>query len=208
MLPSDDEILNLCASGDVLRHAIVGFSAIERALEELISSSLLASHKLEMRNISIGFKVDLLIGLGLMSRDSKGLLVKLSKIRNFYAHEFNSETEYCSHQELKSCLSNSHRSIIKEYFDTANTFKEVLRISIFAAYYEIVNLIEHQRKLKTKRAEAHLRMLAVLDVAGMTKEEHERVTQTDSYKQLARRVEKRKAEMSLEKSGKPDRGTK
>ena len=205
MLPTDEEIQNLSRTGDVFRFAIVGFSATELALEELISDSLLTSHSVELTRLSIDFKVDLAIGLGLLSRDSKGLLIKLSKIRNFYAHEFNVGTDYCPHQELKSCLSNVHRKIIGEYFDKADNFKEVLRISFIAAYYELIDLIARQQASRKKRAEALFNARAILEVIAPKDkdEEFNEIRRSASYEKLSKEVEEKKKELFLRETGKP-----
>jgi len=123
MLPTDEQIRSLASTGDVFKFAVVGFSAIEAALEELISESLLTEHQVELKRLSVELKADLAIALGLFERDSKGLLMKLSKLRNFYAHQFTVGADYCSVAELKSSFGESQRALAREHFTNANTFR-------------------------------------------------------------------------------------
>jgi hypothetical protein len=203
MLPTNEEIQNLISTGDVFRYAVVGISAIELALEELISESLLTSHRVELTKLTIELKVDLSIGLGLLSRDSKGLLIKLSKIRNYYAHEFKTGTDYCPHEELKSCFSKVHRSIVGDYYAKADNFKETLRISFIAAYYELTNSIERQQAKRKHRDEALLHIEAVLEA---TKPEPNEIFRSDgflrAYERLDKVVEEKKKEILLRKGEK------
>ncbi|MDO8343946.1 MAG: hypothetical protein Q7T48_12145 [Cellvibrio sp.] len=195
-LPTNEEISNLIQSGDVFRISISGVSAIELALELLISESLLTSHRVELSRLSIDFKVDLSIGLGLLHSDSKGLLVKLSKIRNFYAHSFDIGVDFCPHTELRSCFSKSHRSFVGDRCDTASNFLEAVRISFIAAYHELVQLIEFQRLKRIQRSEALLHVRAVLEATEPAdKEEHKKTLQSKAYAELNNSVEEKKKEI-------------
>jgi hypothetical protein len=161
MLPTEDEVHALVKTGDVFRYAIVGFSAIEAAFEELIVESLVTSHRLELRRISFELKVDFAIGLGVFPAQSKPLLTKLSKIRNYYAHEFSAQAEYCSPAELKSCFSAAQRSLAGDYYAGAETFREAMRVGFISAYYEALRSVEGVRAEKKRRAEARLEIEAV-----------------------------------------------
>jgi hypothetical protein len=196
MLPTDSEIKKLAQTGDVFRHAVVGFSAIEIALEELIAQALLSSHRVELGKLTFGFKVDLAIGLGLLHRDSKGLLIKLSKIRNHYAHEFKTGGEYCHPSELKSCFSESQRSIAEDHFEGATSFESILRVAFVSAFYEIRNAIARQQAMKIKRAEAMLHVQAVL---AATEPTDEQVPRSEAFlketERLDRLIEEKKTEI-------------
>lgn len=167
-LPTDEEIGELAKTGDPFRYAIIGFSAIESALEALISESLTKPHRLELRRLSFSFKVDLAIGVGGLNHESKGLLIKLAKIRNFYAHDFALREEYCSASELASCMNEIHRQTAAERLTSAETFGDVLGIAFIVAYYELRSNIERvqKRKQQLKDAAAHAR--AVLTVIKPT----------------------------------------
>ena len=82
MKSSNEDIVHLIQTGDPFKISVLGFSAIEEALEQLIQEALPSPHKLETQRLSPIFKVDLAIGLGVFPHDFKGIVIKLSKIRN------------------------------------------------------------------------------------------------------------------------------
>lgn len=200
MLPTEEQIQNLVSTGDVFKYAIVGFSAIETALEELISESLLTSHRVELKRLSVELKADLSIALGLFDRDSKGLLLKLSKVRNFYAHEFTSGADYCSADELKSSFGEAQRSIAREYYANAKTFREALRVAFISAYYEIVGAIERVKAKKKQRAEAILHIEALLAVTENSAPSVPRDAFLREKERLERAIEEKKRELSIKRS--------
>jgi hypothetical protein len=195
MLPTNEKIVNLAHTGDVFRHAIVGFSIIEAALEELLAHALVSSHKVELSRMTVGLKVDLAIALGLLQVESKGLIMKLSKIRNHYAHEVEQNNEYCDYQEVKSCFSETQRSLAREHFDPINTFAGALRIAFVCAFYEIKGAITRQERIKQQRAAVALDIQALLDVIP----ENNEYLQTEGVQRakelLESKIEKRKAEL-------------
>ena len=164
MLPSEEQIHSLIRTGDVFKYAVVGFTAIEAAIDELISESLHTSHRLEVKRLSIDLKVDLLIALGSLRKDSKGLLIKLSKARNYYAHEFADAKDYCPLQELISCFGKHHRETAKENIETIRAFKDALRVSFITAYYDVLAGIERIKEIKRKKEEHLLHIEAILAV--------------------------------------------
>lgn len=166
VLPSQERVHTLIKTGDVFRYAIVGFSAIEAALDCLIVETLVTTHKLELRRLSAELKVDLAIGLGVLDKESKGLICRLSKIRNHYAHSLDSEGEYCSIDELKSCFSKRHRELSGEYFAGIETFMEAMRVSFVAVYYELLAAIEHRKESKIARVEAAIGAEAAIAISN------------------------------------------
>lgn len=190
-LPSDTELKNLLATGDSLRFAIVGFSALESALEALIAESLPSPHPIELKRLSFGLKLDLAIGLGSLSIESKGLLLKLSKIRNYYAHEL-SPTDYCAPQELVSAMTSQHRTIVGERLETATTFMEVLGLGFIAAYSELTGSIKQVQKYKEHIQDVKLHTKALLEVIGPIPDH---VLESSAYHELGKKIEKKKAEL-------------
>ncbi|WP_017942550.1 MULTISPECIES: hypothetical protein [unclassified Thioalkalivibrio] len=195
MLPTDEDIQRLSASGDPFKYAVVGFSAIELALEKLISNALPAAHRVELRKLSVGLKVDLAIALGLLTVESKGLLLKLNKIRNFYAHEFRSDVEPCTAAELKSCFGPSHRTLADEHLAGAATFTETLRVGFVSTYYELIGRIRWVQDRKAKREEAVLHAEAVLAATEPRQPDSEHFrTELNS---LSQKIEKKKQELRV-----------
>jgi hypothetical protein len=164
MLPSQEQIHSLIKTGDAFKYAVVGFTAIEAAIDELILDSLHTSHQLELKRLSVDLKVDLLIGLGSLRRDSKGLLVKLSKARNYYAHEFVGTADYCKPQELVSCFGKHQRDLAKEHLEGVRSFRDALRVAFIAGYYDVVSGIERLKEIKRQREEHLLHVEALLAV--------------------------------------------
>ena len=164
MLPTQEQIHALIKTGDIFKYAVVGFSAIEAAIDELVTESFHTSHRVELNRLSTELKVDLLIALGTLRKESKGLLVKLSRARNFYAHEFAGDAEYCPHQELISCFGKHHREMAHEHLGNIQTFRDALKVSFIAAYYDVVGGIERLKDFKKQRAEHLLHVEALLAV--------------------------------------------
>jgi len=202
LLPTDEEIQGLAATSDVFRYAVVGFSAIETAVEELIAQALLTSHRVELQKMTFGLKLDLAIGLGLMHRDSKGLHTKLSKIRNSYAHEFKTGIDFCSAAELKSCFSDYQRSIAENHFNEASDFESTLRVAFVSAFYEIKDAISRQEARKAHRAETLLHIQAVL---AATEPPAEEITKGDGFarasERLSKLIEEKKKEIVARSDG-------
>lgn len=164
MLPTDDDIKRLSMTGDPFRYAVAGFAAIELALETLIAASMVRTHRVELKRLSVGLKVDLAIALGVLSLDSKGLVLQLSRVRNFYAHEFKIGKELCSAADLKACFGKRQRAFAEEHLDAARDFTETLRVAFIIAYYELVSAIQAIEHRKKQRQEAQLEVEAVLAV--------------------------------------------
>lgn len=164
MLPTEEQIHSLIKTGDIFKYSVAGFSAIEAAIDVLVSESFHTSHRVELNRFSTELKVDLLIALGTLRKESKGLLVKLSKARNFYAHEFAGDVEYCPQQELISCFSKHHREMVREHIGDIQTFRDALKVSFIAAYYDIIAGIERLREFKKQRTEHLLHVEALLAV--------------------------------------------
>jgi hypothetical protein len=202
MLPSEEQIHSLIRTGDVFKYAVVGFTAIEAAIDELISDSLHTSHRLELKRLSTDLKVDLLLALGSLRKDSKGLLIKLSKARNYYAHEFVGAEDYCPPQELISCFGKHQRETAKEHIEAIQTFKDALRVSFITAYYDVLAGIERLKEIKRKREEHLLHVEAILAVTkepvsssvppGMAQRATDRLNQA---------IEEKKRELIAKKSG-------
>ncbi|MFI5165608.1 MAG: hypothetical protein ACHQQS_03230 [Thermoanaerobaculales bacterium] len=163
-LPSDSEIQLLAATGDPFRYAIVGFSAIEGAVEELISESIPTSHRLELERLSFAFKLDLAVALGTLRPDSKGLFLKLSRVRNYYAHQFNSAQDYCPPVELLSSMSAVQRKMAGEHLTKETGFAPALRAAFVVAFYDVKRQIERikEHKLQAQDARDHAEALLQL----------------------------------------------
>lgn len=164
MLPSQEQIHSLIKTGDVFKYAVVGFTAIEAAIDELISDSFHTNHRVEVTRLSTDLKVDLLIALGSLRKDSKGLINKLSKTRNYYAHEFVGANEYCQPQELISCFGKHQREMAKDHIEAIATFKDALRVSFITAYYDVIAGIERLKRIKREREKHLLHVEALLAV--------------------------------------------
>lgn len=204
MLPSEEQIQSLFRTGDVFKYAVVGFTAIEMAIDELIADSLNSSHRLEVKRLSIDFKVDLLISLGSLHKDSKGLILKLSKARNYYAHEFVGAEDFCPPQDLISCFGKHQREMTQKHIEAPFSFKYALRISIITAYYDVLAGIERLKEIKRKREDHLLHVEALLAVdkpvsSPIRPEVAQRAT--DELKQA---IEEKKREILAKKMGKVD----
>ncbi|MBM4038858.1 MAG: hypothetical protein FJ290_10115 [Planctomycetes bacterium] len=193
MLPTDEDIQNLSAAGDAFKYAVVGFSAIELALDKLISCALPAAHQVELTRLSVGLKVDLAIALGLLPLESKGLLLKLAEIRNLYAHQFRPDAKLCSAAELKGCFGPAQRTLAGEHLDTATTFTETLRVAFVSAYYQLVARIRSVQQRDGKRKEAVLHAEALLAVTERPRLDSEGVRR--ELDDLNERVERKKREL-------------
>ena len=195
MLLTLEQIQALSKTGDVFRYAVVGFSAVETALEELLIESLVTSHGVELSRLSVELKLDLAIGLGVIGRKSKPLMMKLSKVRNFYAHEFAVDAEYCPVAELKSCFSPRQRLLAGKYFAAADTFREGLRVAFITAYYDVVGAIDGLKKRKKDRAAALLHAEAVLSVTTEEIGLFSAPTEAETSARLDALIEQRKQEI-------------
>lgn len=186
--PSNEDIGQLISKGDPFRIAVVGFSAIESVLEELISVSLPKKHSLELSRLSPTFKVDLAIGLGVLEIEFKGIVLKLGKIRNIYAHEVNLDTVPFSANELISSMEKTQRNSID------NTKSQdpvgVLGFAVLTTFIHLTSIIKLLGIQKLKRIDMLAEMKALLDEEPMSED----VKKTDAYKELDERIEKRKKE--------------
>jgi hypothetical protein len=139
---------------------------------------------------------------GSLRKDSKGLIVKLSKARNYYAHEFVGAEDYCPPQELISCFCKHQREMIKEHIETILTFKDALRVSFITAYYDVLVGIERLKEIKRKREEHLLHVEALLAV---TKDPASSSTSPDvaqrARDKLDQAIEEKKRELVAKKDG-------
>ena len=114
---------------DPMKVSLIGFSIIESQLEKLITLSLSEDHKVEIKKMNARMKVDLVIALGTFPNEYKGILLKLSKLRNEYAHQVYINSQPNIINQIESSLSNSQRDALKSsqncYADT-----EILRYAI------------------------------------------------------------------------------
>ncbi|HHF2901013.1 TPA: hypothetical protein ACPJ2K_003453 [Vibrio alginolyticus] len=99
---------------DPMKVSIIGFSIIELQLEKLIALSLGKDHKVEIKKMNAKMKVDLAIALSVFPKEYKGVLIKLSKLRNEYAHQVYVDSKPHIINDIESCLSNSQRGALKK----------------------------------------------------------------------------------------------
>jgi len=186
MNPSNADIGRLISTGDPFRISVVGFSAIESVLEELISESLPKKHRLELSRLSPAFKVDLAIGLGVFDIEFKGILLRLAKIRNKYAHEVNLDTVPFNVKELISSMEATQRNSIsnKESPDPVG----VLDFAVLTTFIDVTSRIKWLGIQKQQRIEKLAELRAVLDETLVIDE----VKETEYYRKLRERIESRK----------------
>ena len=184
MSVTNEDILKLTMTGDPFRMTVVGFSAIEEALEELISESMPRKHRLELKRLSASFKVDLAIGLGVFDLEFKGVLLKIGKIRNRYAHEVDIDKLPFERKELLSAMEKKQRDSISSNEDPI----AVLAFAIFTTYIDVTSRtkwVNIQRQERVKKLEE---IKAVLAETPSFPE----IRESEYYKDLDARIEARK----------------
>lgn len=186
MIPSNEDIGRLISTGDPFRISVVGFSAIEKVLEELISESLSNKHRLELSRLSPSFKVDLAIGLGVFDINFKGIVLKLAKIRNKYAHEVNEKNIPFDVKELISSMEDVQRKSIRNKESPEPV--SVLGFAVLTTFIDITSRIKWLDIQRQQRLEKLAELRAVLDETPVFND----VKETEYYLKLSERIEKRK----------------
>ncbi len=185
-MSQNEDILKLTMTGDPFRMTVVGFSAIEKALEELISESMPRKHRLELRRLSASFKVDLAIGLGVFGLEFKGILLKLNKIRNRYAHEVDIDKLPFEREELLSAMEKKQCDSISSNDDPI----AVLAFAVFTTYIDITSRTKWVNIQKKERVRKLAEMKALLEETPSFPE----IRESEYYKDLDARIEARKQE--------------
>jgi len=186
MIPSNEDIGRLISTGDPFRISVVGFSEIEKVLEELISESLSNKHRLELSRLSPSFKVDLAIGLGVFDINFKGIVLKLAKIRNKYAHEVNEKNIPFDVKELISSMEDVQRKSIRNKESPEPV--SVLGFAVLTTFIDITSRIKWLDIQRQQRLEKLAELRAVLDETPVFND----VKETEYYLKLSERIEKRK----------------
>lgn len=195
MKSSNEDIARLIQTGDPFKISVLGFSAIEEALEQLIQEALPSPHKLETQRLSPSFKVDLAIGLGVFPNDFKGIVIKLSKIRNACAHEFDLKVKPFKSSELVSAMSEEQRaSISTKKFNDAEDYS-VLSFAVFTTYIEITSRITYFRQVRADRIKKFAHAKAILEEIPKPSIEQPSQHYIDYSKDLDERIKKRRDEI-------------
>ncbi|WP_141638598.1 hypothetical protein [Halomonas sp. KM-1] len=162
MKSSNEDISHIIQTRDPFKISVLGFSAIEEALEQLIQEALPSPHKLETQRLSPSFKVDLAIGLGVFPHDFKGIVIKLSKIRNAYAHEFDLKVKPFKSSELVSAMPEEQRTSVSTIKNDDEDI-QVLSFSVFTTYIEVTSRIKYFRQVRAERVRKFAQLKATLE---------------------------------------------
>lgn len=192
MKSSNEDIALLIKTEDPFKISVLGFSAIEEALEQLIQEALPSAHKVETQRLSPSFKVDLAIGLGVFPHDFKGIVIKLSKIRNSYAHEFDLEVKPFKDSELIAAMSKEQRESVTEKEYIASSPCSILSFAVLTTYIEVTSRIAYFRQVRARKVNQFAHIKALLEEIPAPKIDHSSEHYNEYCKDLDDRVEKRR----------------
>lgn len=134
--PTNDQFIKIALADDIVVLSIRGHIAIDSALSDVILQALPNPHLLEVERLSFLLKFDLAVALKSMNKNSRPLFQKLNAIRNQFAHQAAAEFNDTTAQELKNCMTELHKKIVKHTFETAKKSRDILEIATAAAFYE------------------------------------------------------------------------
>jgi len=134
--PTSEQFIKIALADDIVVLSIRGHIAIDSALSDVILQALPNPHLLEVERLSFLLKFDLAVALQSMNKNSRPLFQKLNSIRNQFAHQAAAELNDVMAQELKNCMTESHKKIVKHTFETAKKPRDILEIATAAAFYE------------------------------------------------------------------------
>jgi hypothetical protein len=134
--PTNDQFIKIALADDIVVLSIRGHIAIDSALSDVILQALPNPHLLEVERLSFLLKFDLAVALKSMNKNSRPLFQKLNAIRNQFAHQAAAELNDTAAQELKNCMTELHKKIVKHTFETAKKPRDILEIATAAAFYE------------------------------------------------------------------------
>lgn len=132
----ENEIDRLLQIDDSMKISILGFSLIEEKIERLIELGLDSEHRVEIKRMSTMIKVDLAVGLGVLSPDYKGVIKKLYQLRNEYSHKIYIESYPNQIDHIESSLSTIQRNVLKEIERELSQI-EIIRYAIFSTIFGI-----------------------------------------------------------------------
>lgn len=194
MKSTTEDIAKIVSTGDAFKISIVGFSAIEDVLEELITEALPREHKLELSRLSAGFKVDLAIGLGVFDNSYRNITLKLSKIRNIFAHEFDMASTPYDSEDVLSAMPQEQRDKIAISKDDENYKVALLSVATLYTYIDIYSRIKWFRQKRRQKIEDVAHMRALLDVIPEPDESKSDYRKNYEF-ELDKRIAKRKSEI-------------
>jgi hypothetical protein len=141
--PTNEQFIAILNAPDLAVLSIRGHVAIESALSDVIQQALPDPHHLEVKRLSFPLKVDLAVALKSLHKDSRPLFIKLNTIRNSFAHQATADLDEALAGDLKNSMSELHRKIVGDHFDTAKEPRLILRVATAAAFYEACMADEH-----------------------------------------------------------------
>ena len=141
--PTHEQFIAILNAPDLAVLSIRGHIAIESVISDVIFQALPDPHHLEVERLSFPLKLDLAVALKALQKDSRPLFMKLNVIRNRFAHQATAHLDEATACDLKNSMSELHRKLVGDHFDTSNDPRHILRTAMAAAFYEAYMAAEH-----------------------------------------------------------------
>lgn len=147
------EIVN---SGDPIRLTIDGHKAIDAALTALMAESLPDPDLPELSRLKFTTRLDLVIALGLLPRESRPGWLEFNRLRNRMAHEIGAEVDEAASRRVFAALGARHREMLgNTAFENWGDPVSPLMRCLAVLYAEATNRLTALRDDRTRELALH-----------------------------------------------------
>lgn len=148
-LPSEDTLRQVMQAPDDLVLVMRGHSLVEGMLVTAIAEAMAAPHELEMKRMPFPLKLDLAIALGILQPRSRGVLMKLNKLRNDFAHDCEACITSSQAQDMKNAFPEHYRQSLAGHLHNDDPARRIVELTLVAAFFEFRTCAENvfHRKL-------------------------------------------------------------